>query len=66
MSETLAIALINLVAKVGLDAAIAITEGLKKSATLDDAIAALRAAKTKTAQDYLDEASRAVAAPVVS
>lgn len=60
MSEALQLAIIRLIAKVGIDAALAIVEGLKSSATLEDAIAALKAAKDKTAQQYLDEARAAV------
>ena len=42
--------------KFGLDAAISIVKGIGSAKTVDDAIAALELAKTKTAQDYLDEA----------
>lgn len=59
MNNPMQLALIQLIAKVGLDAGIAIIEGLQKSATLTDAIAALRAAQAKTAADYLAEAKRA-------
>lgn len=55
MSENLIIALLNFAVKFGVDAAIAIIKSLKSSATIDDAIAALEVAKTKTAQQYLDE-----------
>ena len=41
--------------KFGVDAAIAIANGIKTGATIDDAISALELARTKTAQDYLDE-----------
>ena len=41
--------------KFGIDAAIAISNGIKSGATIDDAIAALELARTKSAQDYLDE-----------
>lgn len=43
--------------KFGLSAAIELLKGMSKPATIDDAIAALESAKTKTAQDYLDEAA---------
>ena len=43
--------------KFGIDAAIAIVKAINNNnATIDDAIKALEVAKTKTAQDYLDEA----------
>jgi hypothetical protein len=42
--------------KFGLDAAISIVKGIGAAKTVDDAITALELAKTKTAQDYLDEA----------
>jgi hypothetical protein len=54
--NALTIPLIQLIAKVGLDAAIAIVDGLEKSASLADAIAALKAAQAKTAADYLAQA----------
>lgn len=41
--------------KFGLDAAIAIAKAFKSN-SIDDAIAALETAKTKSAQDYLNEA----------
>ena len=56
MSEAAIIALSEFAIKFGLDAAIAWAQSLKQGATIDDAIAALQAAKTKTAQQYLDEA----------
>ena len=56
MSEALIIALLQFAVKFGIDAAIAIGKGLKTGNTIDDAIAALEIAKTKTAQQYLDEA----------
>ena len=52
----LQLALINLIAKVGLDAAIAITENLARAATPEQALAALKAARDKTAEQYLAEA----------
>ena len=55
MSEQLWIAVINFASKFTLDAAIALLQaGVPK--TIDDAIGALEVAKTKTAQQYLDEA----------
>ena len=42
--------------KFGIDATIAIVKAINSNATIDDAIAALEVAKTKTAQQYLDEA----------
>ena len=53
--ETLA-AWLQFAVKFGIDAAIAIAPMFKGGATIDDAIAALQTAKTKTAQDYLNEA----------
>jgi len=50
------IALISLIAKVGLDAAIAIANNITSSATYDDAIAALKKTQEKTWQMYKDEA----------
>ena len=60
MSEAVIIALIQVAIKYGPDAAIAIAKLFKTGATIDDAIAALEVAKTKTAQDYLNEAKAAV------
>lgn len=54
MSEALLIAIMNMVAKVGFDATIAFLSS--KSATVDDAIAALEKAKTKTLAQYISEA----------
>lgn len=54
------VALIQFAIKFGIDAAIAIANGIKKGATIDDVIFALEAAKTKTAQDYLDEAEKKI------
>lgn len=64
MIDPFFIALLNLVAKVGIDAAIAILES--KAATIDDAIAALKRAKEKSLQAYIDEdaARRLVSPPV--
>lgn len=50
------ITLIEFAIKFGIDAAISLAGALKSGATIDDAIAALELAKTKTAQQYLDEA----------
>lgn len=50
------LALINLIAKVGLDAAIIITEKLASATTPQEAVAALKAARDKTAEQYLAEA----------
>lgn len=51
----LQIALMNLIAKVGLDTAILIAESLSKAETLDDAIAALKTSAQKTWKDYKTE-----------
>jgi hypothetical protein len=56
------IALINLIAKVGLDAAIIITEQLAKATTPQEAVAALKAARDKTAEQYLVEAKSSLPA----
>jgi len=64
MSEAAIIALSEFAIKFGLDAAIALASSMKPGATIDDAIAALQTAKTKTAQQYLDEAKSAAAAGV--
>jgi hypothetical protein len=63
MSEASIIALSEFAIKFGLDAAIAWAESFKGGATIDTAIAALQAAKTKTAADYLAEAKAAVTPP---
>jgi hypothetical protein len=57
MSEALIIALIQAAIKYGPDTAIALAKLFKTGVSIDDAIAALELAKTKTAQDYLDAAS---------
>lgn len=57
MSPELLIAILNFATKFGLEAAIEILK-VKPGTTIDEAIAALERAKTKTAQDYLDEAKR--------
>ena len=54
MSEALLIAIINLVAKVGFEAAAAFLKN--RGATIDDAIAALELAGKKSLQEYKDEA----------
>lgn len=56
MTEALWLAVIQFAVKFGLDAAIAIIRGINTSASIDDAITALELAKTKSAQQYLDEA----------
>lgn len=68
MSESLIIALATLAVKYGPDVAIAFAKLFKGSATIDDAIAALEVAKTKTADDYIEEAKKAqvVETPVVA
>lgn len=52
--------LIQFAIKFGLDAALAIIPMFKGGATIDDAIAALEVAKTKTAADYVAEAKAKV------
>lgn len=56
-------AIIQVALKTILDAAITLGVLLNKTATIDDAIAALQAAKTKTAADYIAEAKLATVAP---
>jgi len=58
MTTALWIALIEFATKFGIDAAIAIIAGVKSAKTIDDAIAALEVAKTKTAAQYLSEATQ--------
>ena len=48
-------ALLNAAIKFGLDAALALAKLFKGGSTIDEAIAALEEAKTKTLQDYKDE-----------
>lgn len=59
------IALMNLIAKVGLDSAIIITEKLATVTTAQEAVAALKQARDKTAEQYLAEA-RAIPLPTGS
>lgn len=56
MSEAMIIMIGNLIAKVGLDAAISIIGGIKNAKTIDDAIAALKATQAKTWEDFKKEA----------
>jgi len=64
------IALIHFAVKFGIDAAIALAKGLQGGATIEQAIAALEVAKTKTAEQYLADAdaqlqaATAILAPV--
>lgn len=61
MSEALVIALLNFAVRFGIEAAISFAQRASKpDATLDDVIAALEIAKTKTAKQYLDEAKAAL------
>lgn len=46
------LALINLIAKVGLDMAIAIMTNINKATTIDEAIAALQETQQKTWADF--------------
>ena len=43
---------LSLVAKVGVNAAVTILDGIKNAKTVDDALAALRAIQAKTWEDY--------------
>lgn len=56
MTPALWAEIIRYAVKFGIDAAIAIVKAINNKATIDDAIAALEVAKTKTAQDYINEA----------
>lgn len=56
----LQIALTNLIAKVGLDAAIIITDKLSKATTTAEAVAALKEARDKSAEQYMAEAKAAL------
>ena len=60
MTPDLWLALIQFATKFGLDAALAIINGLKGGASIDDAIAALELAKLNTAQQNQDEAQPAL------
>lgn len=64
MSEALLIAILNAVAKVGLDAVITFLE--HRGATVDDAIAALKMAKEKSLADYIKEDAAARLASAAS
>lgn len=56
------LALINLIARVGLSAALTIYETIASAPTAEDAVAALRKAASKSADDYLAEAAAKLAA----
>jgi hypothetical protein len=58
MSPALLIALIEFATKFGIDAAIAIADGFKNAKTIDDAIAALKASREKTWEDFKREAQK--------
>ena len=47
MDPMLQVAIINLIARVGIDATIAIMDGIKNAKTIDDAITALRSVQLK-------------------
>jgi len=55
MTPELLTAILNFGVKFGIDAALAIAKGIKGGATIDNAIASLEEAKTKTAQQFKDE-----------
>lgn len=63
LTPEIAVALLNAAINLGIDAALALSKMFKSGATIDDAIAALQEAKTKTAQDYLNQAKAAVTPP---
>lgn len=62
--EEIALIIASYAIKFGLDSAIALAKAIQSGATIDTLIAALELAKTKTAQQYLDEerAAQALAA----
>ena len=63
MTPELWISVLQFAIKFGIDATIAIIGAMKSGATIDDAIAALELAKTKTAQEYLAAAQAAIPKP---
>lgn len=62
--EEIALIITQYAIKFGLDAAIALAKAIQGGGNIDTVIAALEVAKTKTAQQYLDEerAAQALAA----
>lgn len=59
LTPELTLALVQFATKFGLDAALAIAQMIKGGKTIDDAIAALELAKTKTFDQYIAEAKAA-------
>jgi len=66
LTPELILALVQFGTKFGLDAALAIAQLFKGGKTIDDAIAALELAKTKTYEQYIAEAKAAAAAAVAT
>jgi len=64
MSLEIVTLLAGLAIKYGPDVALAFGKMFKGGATIDDAIAALELAKTKTSEQYLAEAKAALVTPV--
>lgn len=64
LTPDIIVSLISLAIKYGPDVALAFANLFKSGVTIDQAIAALELAKTKTAQDYLNAAKAAVVVPV--
>ncbi len=62
MSTEVLSLIVGLAIKYGPDVAAAFAKLFKGGATIDDAIAALELAKTKTAAQYLEEAKKAIPA----
>lgn len=56
MTQALWIEIMRFAVQFGIDAAIELAKAIKSGGNIDNAIAALESAKTKTAQQYLDEA----------
>lgn len=57
MTDAWKLALIELIAKVGLDTAIAIATQVNRATTIDEAIAALQETQKKTWADYKADAA---------
>lgn len=65
MKNEMIAALLQFAVAFGIPAALAFLRGINKpDITIDDAIAALDAAATKTAENYLEEARARLAAPI--
>lgn len=65
MSEALIITILQFATKFGIEAGIALAEGLRGGATVETTLAALRRAKTLTAQDYVNADASARGVPAI-